>query len=319
MSSIRAILLRLLPAKATATLAGLRAILSGDYLHLRRALIDNRRRAQMASAHLAARYPQLDIRPAQPDDLRRHELSVYSQNGEDGILLHLFSLVGAGAGAGDHTIVEFGVGDGSECNAANLLINFGWTGLLMEADERRAEQAAHFYWGMLKERAADVAVLHQAVTVHNINELIAGQGIAGEIALLSIDVDGNDYWLWRALTVIQPRIVVIEYNASLGAGAGRSITTPYDPYFNRYAKHSTGFYHGASLTALTRLAEEKGYILAGCESAGVNAFFVRADIADGKVPPIAPAAAYRPHMHRSRTRSPEAQWQAIQHLPFVEV
>lgn len=140
-------------------------------------------------------------------------------------------------------------------------------------------------------------------------------GHHGEIDLLSIDMDGNDYWVWKAISEIEPRVVIIEYNAALGAEKSRTI--PYNPEFVR---HSGSLYHGASLRALTNLAQDKGYCLIGCEGSGINAFFLRQDITQEFFLELSVADAFFPNarliMHGIST---EAQYECIRNLPFVEV
>ena len=239
--------------------------------------------------------------------LRRTEARVYSQNGEDGVIAHLLSRVGTG----DRRFVEFGVEDGSECNTANLALTFGWRGLQLEADAADAARARSFYEGR-----ADVRVAEARVTPRNIDELLREHGFDGEIDVLSVDIDGNDYWVWRALEAARPRVVVVEYNAVFGSE--RSITVPYVERRSPYDVHPSGWYHGASLTALARLGEQKGYVLAGAESRGVNAFFVRRDVAEGKIDAVSPGAAFAPFYEAAHLSAAEA-WQKVAHLEYVEV
>ena len=123
----------------------------------------------------------------------------------------------------------------------------------------------------------DLGIRSAFITAENINDLLLGAGFSGEIGLLSIDIDGNDYWVWKAITCVNPQAVVIEYNAVLGPD--HALTIPYDPSFTRQAAHHSWLYFGASLPALCLLAEEKGYAFVGCNSAGNNAYFVRKDLA----------------------------------------
>lgn len=111
------------------------------------------------------------------------------------------------------------------------------------------------------------------MTVENIERTIEELNIPKSLDILSIDIDGSDYWIWKAINNINPRIVVIEYNAAFGMN--RSVTVPYEPDFDRFKKHKSGYYHGASLKALTKLGKEKGYSFICCDSNGVNAFFIR--------------------------------------------
>lgn len=183
------------------------------------------------------------------------ERRVYSQNGEDGVLHALFRELGST----NRVFVEFGCEDGRQRNT-RLLEEKGWSGLLMSRDARPSQ--------------FDIQCEH--VTAENVNGLFAKYNVPNEFDLLSIDIDGNDYWVWKALSpTFRPRVVAIEYNGALGCE--RSVTIPYDPGFVWDGSE----YFGASLPALERLGREKGYRLIYCERAGVNAFFVRNDL----VPP----------------------------------
>ena len=101
------------------------------------------------------------------------------------------------------------------------------------------------------------------------------RGFAGEVDLLSVDVDGFDYWVWKAITVCSARVMMLEYNSMFGAE--KAVTVPYDPKFNR-RDHRFCCY-GASLNAMTQLSASKGYRLVAVEPTGVNAFFLRNDVA----------------------------------------
>jgi len=128
------------------------------------------------------------------------------------------------------------------------------------------------------------------VTRENIDTLLADQGLSGDIGLLSIDIDGVDYWVWEAITAVSPAIVVIEYNARFGAE--RAVSVPYDAGFVRSKAHHSMIYYGASLRALCLLGKRKGYALVGCNSAGNNAFFVRRDLLPASLPEREPAQAF---------------------------
>ncbi len=242
-------------------------------------------------------------------ELNRHEASHYSQNGEDGIIAFLFSTVGVRA----RIFCEIGIEDGRECNTANLALHEGWTGALFEKDRRLADKARTFH-----SKRPGVRVTAAEVRAENIDELLEASALPREIDLLSLDIDGNDYWVWKAISALSARVVVVEYNAYFGAT--RSVCIPYEPGFDRFHKHPSGFYLGASLTALSRLAGKKGYRLVGCDSSGVNAFFVREDVLGGALKEIAPEAAYYPLTQGLFPRTaPEAAFRRISHLPLVEV
>jgi len=262
---------------------------------------------------LFARHEGIAASLSQARRLANHEFKVYSQNGEDGLIAWIFSQIGVT----NRRFVEFGVGDGRQCNTANLVIHFGWSGLMLEArpsDVRKA--ASHYARFRCEDGRPTVTVSECRVTVDNIEEAIGGAGITGEIDLLSIDIDGNDYWIWEAIDIVRPRVVVIEYNGSFGR---RSITVPYDPGFVRFRKHRSGWYHGASLAALAKLGRRKGYDLVGTDRAGVNAFFIEATIPKGELKPVDPEEAYRPQRKRIAVATEEEQFAAIEHLPLVEV
>jgi hypothetical protein len=179
----------------------------------------------LASKYLTDRYPELLSNLPCRRGLTQYECRVFSQAGEDGILLHIFSCIGVK----NRTFVEFGAQDGLECNTANLSINFGWSGLLMDGSEENVKLGRNFYKAQLGSRADTVKFIQAWITVENIQTLIAEHGMGEAIDLLSIDIDGNDYWVWKAIDIINPRVVVIEYNAAYGST--RSLTIPYNPLF----------------------------------------------------------------------------------------
>jgi hypothetical protein len=221
------------------------------------------------------------------------EFGVYSQWGEDGVLHYLLSRIEV-----PHEVfVEFGVQDYTEANTRFLLKRRNWTGLVLDSSEAniariRKDPISEMY---------DLRSVAATVTAENINSLIRGAGIEGDIGLLSVDIDGNDYWVWKAINVISPRIVVCEYNSVFGDR--HAITVPYDPGFERTAAHHSKLFFGASLPALRLLAQEKGYVFVGCNTTGVNAFFVRSDCA-GPFTALAASARYVESKFReSRDRS----------------
>lgn len=245
------------------------------------------------------------------NEINKYEFKFSSQNGEDGILLYLFSKVGIL----NKRFVEIGIGDGRECNTANLILNFGWSGLLIDGDDEQVHMAKLFHQEIGSH--SDLKIAQCFVTKENINQLLLRNGLEDEIDLLSIDIDGNDYWIWKVITVINPRVVVIEYNASLGYD--KSIVIKYDHNFVRHNYHPSGWYHGASLDALVKLANSRGYILVGCESNGVNAFFVRKDIAQGILSEVSVQEGYFPTSLRLAITSTPKQFELIKHLDFEYV
>lgn len=249
---------------------------------------------------------------SQKETFRSREMSIYSQNGEDGILLYIFSMIGSV----NRQFVEFGAG-GKTSNTENLIRNFGWRGLLIDGDNSEIERIQRYYNKLPMVGNGKVRAVQAWITVDNINQLFRDNGVKGEIDLLSIDIDGNDYWIWKAIDVIQPRVVVIEYNASLGPD--RALTIEYNPTHSKLDYHPLGWYHGASLSALSKLAKKKNYILVACESSGVNAFFVRSDLAQGIFSEQSASEAYYSDIRRDELASQMEQYNQIKHYNFVEV
>jgi len=230
------------------------------------------------------------------------EFRNYSQNGEDGILWYVFSLVGTV----NKTCVEICAGNGRECNTANLIINHGWTGLLFDGDLDNVETGRRFYRKHPDTFTYPPKFVHGWVTAENVNELVAANGISGEIDLLSLDIDGVDYWIWKAIEAVHPRVVIAEIQAIWGSEV--SVTVPYAPDFRAEFIQGFGVYSGASLPAFVKMGRLKGYRLVGVQRYGFNAVFVRNDIGQQWLPEI-PAEACFSH--------PFAKWAFAELRPLV--
>jgi hypothetical protein len=187
------------------------------------------------------------------DRVNAFEARVYSQGGEDGILHAIFRKIGTT----NKFCVEFGVEDGRQRNT-RLLEERGWSCLLMDCDY------------------SSPSIKKEFVTAENVNALFQRYGVPSTFDLLSIDIDGNDYWVWNALdAAYSPRVVVIEYNSKFPPGESKVIAYERAFVFDRTD------YYSASLLAMVKLGRRKGYTLVGCDVRGVNAFFVRDDAAEG--------------------------------------
>ena len=217
-----------------------------------------------------------DVELPHPYDLLSERFPYRSQNEEDGLLLGLFKRIGMT----NRQCVEIGCGLNGG-NSGFLVQECGWTGLMIDADRKKI--------ATIKERFAghDVTANKHRITVENINGILEMHGFTGELDFVSIDIDGNDYWVWEALTACSPRVVALEYNWLFGPE--KAVTIPYDPQF-RLSEAATRAYRGASLAALARLSQRKGYRLVASER--VNAFFMRNDVAP-LLPAIDVARAYR--------------------------
>jgi len=235
-----------------------------------------------------------------PKGLDRYVTSTFSQNGEDGILRHIFSEIGYES----KKFLEFGFAV-PECNAWRLMREEGFTGQFMDIS---ADTCLKFSAYAQKVGIEDVKAVNVNVTKDNIEQYTVN--LPDEIDLLSIDIDGNDYWVWKAMERLSPRVVIIEYNAAIDKGLSKTI--PYDSEFSWHG----GAYYGASLEALTALGKEKGYRLIGCDSMGVNAFFLRNDVEGSSDKTLTPAEAYRAN---PKTLPRKEEWATVENRAWKDV
>jgi hypothetical protein len=243
-------------------------------------------------------------------DLKDNEFRVFSQWGEDGIIQMLLRHVEIP----NKIFVEFGVENYTESNTRFLLTNDNWAGLVIDGSSEHInyiKQDAIYWQHNLKAVAA-------FIDRDNINKIISDHGIKGDIGLLSIDIDGNDYWVWQAIEVISPAIAIVEYNSKFGKD--KAVTIPYDPSFIRSKAHYSMLYAGASLTAIYNLAKIKGYSFVGCNSAGNNAFFIRQDLKPSSIKELTVEEGYVASQFReSRDEQGNMSyldWKEVQQLLF---
>lgn len=228
---------------------------------------------------------------ADPRILAPYGFTAYSQGDDDGILEEIFRRIGAT----NKQFIDFGCAEGIENNTTYLALT-GWSGLWMDGGEENIRTAHKHFQRQIE--SGKLKVRQSFITRENINSLIEDAGLDREPDLLSIDIDGNDYWIWEAIHTIQPRVVVIEYNATFRPP--HQIVQDYDA---AYRWRSTNYY-GASLKAIETLGVKKGYSLVGCNFAGVNAFLVRNDLAreDLFSTPFTAEHHYREAMHDAFVR-----------------
>lgn len=220
---------------------------------------------------------------AEMENLSRYGFRNHSQNDEDGILWYIFSRIGIR----NRRCVEICAGDGIQCNTANLIINDGWEGLLFDGNKEQVEGGVRFYSQLSNTRLAPPLMEQAWITAANVNGLLEKHGFSGEVDLLSLDVDGVDYWIWKALDIIRPRVVVAEVQVIWGTD--RACTVPYADDFKSPLVEGFGVYSGGSLPAFVKLGKEKGYRLIGCNRLGFNAFFLRDDICPAEFPEADPS------------------------------
>jgi hypothetical protein len=249
----------------------------------------------LALAELARRHQDIGTAPGAASavaQLEGFELRGYSQNGEDGVLAEILRRVGAPT----KLFVEFGIESGREGNCVYLADVAGWSGLFMEADEQLYRLLARKYVAEPRVRT-----IRAMVSPDNIEQLLAEAAVPAEPDVLSIDVDGQDYWIWEAIARHRPRVVVIEYNSALDPR--RRLVQPRE-----HGPWDGTEYFGASLGALRALGESKDYRLVHTELAGSNAFLVRADLAGDRFgEPGEVALRGLPNYFQSGYRHPEDQ------------
>jgi len=217
-----------------------------------------------------------------PKKLNRYEFKVFSQAGEDGIISEIFNRIGTT----NKFFVEFGVGNGLENNSAYLLVK-GWQGYWIEGSERFCKSIRQSFKDLIANQ--QLTLKNTFITAANIEDLFREGNVPTELDLLSIDIDGNDYWVWQAITNYRPRVVIVEYNAIYPPES--SWVMQYNPSHQwKYKSHV-----GSSLKALEKLGHQQGYKLVGCSFSGVNAFFVREDLlADHFCSPFSAENHYEP-------------------------
>jgi len=217
-----------------------------------------------------------------PRHLAPYGYKIFSESDEDGIINEIFRRIGVE----DRTFFEFGVGNGGQNNTVNLLVQ-GWRGFWIEGSPDNMRVISTRLAAYI--RAGELKALQAFITRDDINQLISRLGVPESLDLLSIDIDGNDYWVWEAMERISPRVVVIEYNATL-----RPPHSVVMEYKDDYVWDGTSYF-GASLVALEKLGRAKGYSLVGCNFTGVNAFFVRNDLlGDFFLTPLTAEKHYEP-------------------------
>lgn len=250
--------------------------------------------------------------------LHEAEFKVFSQYGEDGILQYLIRETDIKQD--EQIFIEFGVQDYLESNTRFLLQNDHWKGLIIDGSKSHMESVkqSDLYW------RHDISAITAWIDRDSINELLMNAGFSGRIGILSIDIDGNDYWVWERIEAVSPIIVVVEWNSVFGAD--HAVSIPYDPSFERSRAHYSCLYWGASMAALEMLGDRKGYALVGSNAVGNNLFFVRRDRL-GRLQPLDTKAAYvesrfrdsRDSTGRLNFLSGQARYNEVKDLPLVNV
>lgn len=228
----------------------------------------------------------------------------FSQFEEDGLVLYLFALLQTE----NKTFIEFGADDGINSNAANLHFHHDFTGLFLDGNPKALDRGRYFYKKYGNPNVSTPIFLEAMITAENINELITKGGLKGDIGFLSVDIDGNDYWVWKAIDCVRPEVVVIETHNEFGLN---DIIVPYDPNYFYPGKHPD--YHGASPIAMTKLAKSKGYRLVGSNELGFNFIFLRDDLLNDQVPTVSVESL----LHHPSNKEAQARFDAIKDWEYV--
>jgi hypothetical protein len=252
---------------------------------------------------LSCLYQQSQLLNTKPLNFSDVGFKVNSQHDEDGILLYIFSLIGTT----NKKCVEICAGDGIECNTANLIMNHSWIGLLCDGGPKNVEKAKTFYASHPRTMYWPPKIVCHWISTSNVNQIMLENDFNGEIDLLSLDIDGIDYWLWKEISCISPRVVVLEFNHLWGPDV--SVTVPYADDFKAEFTQYGSDYSGASLMAFVKLAKEKGYRLVGTNTIGTNAFFIRNDVLNDWLPEIETSSCFK---------HPRAQFGMEYRLPGVK-
>lgn len=230
---------------------------------------------------------------------------VFSQFEEDGKIFYLFQILDFC----NKTFVDIGSNDGINSNCANLAVNHNWHGLFIDADAKAIAIGKKFYSKIAKNWGLQPVFKKEFITPENINSILKKAGFDGEIDLLSIDIDGNDYWIWKNLTCIEPKVVIIESQLAFG---NQNLITPYIDAINNASKDN--FYYGASTKALVDLAKSKNYRLVGSNDYGNNLFFVKNGFEDTLIPEVDFETTLQHEFAKEKFLSPEE----LKKIQFIE-
>ena len=235
----------------------------------------------------------------------------YSQFEEDGILLYILASIGMTT----RRVVEIGCGSGSESMSANLILTHGFDAWLVDGSVANAAAATRFYAGKRQHRVTSPVIRQAWITRDNVNDVLQQAGAAGEVDVLSLDIDGNDWHVWKALEVVRPRVCVVETHDIIPSDL--SLTIPYRDDFDAWSRpEPEREFRGASLLAMTRLAESKGYRLIGGHRHGFNAFFLREELGQDHFPTVSVESVH----DNAWTRYGQAvRWPKVRGMGWLEV
>ena len=266
---------------------------------------------QQVQRQIVTQYRRARLSGQKPyDAIREAGFRCYSQFEEDGIILYVLATIGFRT----RKVVEMCCGNGSECMSTNLILNHGFDGHLFDGDPANVEQARQFF-GSRKDWTPYLLKLTSAwITAENANDLLRDSGAVGEVDLFSLDIDGNDYWVWKAIDVIQPRLLCLETHNVIPGDL--SLTIRYKPDFDCWSTQGPEQdYRGVSLAAMRKLCREKGYRMI-VHRHGFNVFFLRDDIEPSLFPEVGIEEIHDNHWTRV---AQQERWPLVKDMDWVEV
>jgi hypothetical protein len=261
-------------------------------------------------ALLRAQYLSMRGRPARErPHLSEVGFRCYSQYEEDGMLLYIFSLIGTGS----KRVVEICAGDGRECMATNLIVHHGWEGVLFDGHEANVRAGTRFFAAHPSTLLVPPAFHCRWFTTENVNPILEEAGVDGNVDLLSLDIDGMDYWVWKAMR-LRPRVCIFETSNAIPSDL--ALAAPYDASFDASQVADRPVCRNASLAAWVKLSREKGYRLVGAHRHGFNAIFMRDDVGTEDFPEVSVASCHDNPWTRDRLRT---LWPLLKDLPWIRV
>jgi hypothetical protein len=274
--------------------------------------LDNESYSQQMQRHIVNQYTLFKLQQSVPyTKISDAGFRNYSQFEEDGIILYVLSMIGFKT----RRVVEMCCGSGEECMATNLILNHGYDGFLFDGNPGSIQQAKTFFESKQDCLLYPPVLTEAWITTDNVNDLLTQSGCAGEVDLFSLDIDGNDYWIWDAIRAINPRLLLFETNNIIPAD--KSLTIEYQPEFYCWDKPEPALeYRGASLLAMQKLCRSRGYRMIGAHRHGFNVFFLREDEGTQFFPEISIQEVHANHWTRWGQAN---RWPAVRHMPWKEV
>ncbi|MEZ4547528.1 MAG: hypothetical protein R3B51_07345 [Thermodesulfobacteriota bacterium] len=290
-------------------------VLTRPYRSIQKAIIESQDKEsvyQLIQRQIVNQYRIAKINGIKPyDSVNEAGFRCYSEYEEDGIILYILSMIGFKT----KKVVEMCCGNGSECMAANLILNHGFDGYLFDGNESNIKHAKKFFSSKKDCKLYTPKISHSWITAENVNDLLRDAEATGEVDLFSLDIDGNDYWVWKAIEIIKPRLCIFETHNIIPSTL--SLTIRYTPDFNCWSKkgHEQD-YRSVSLAAMVKLCKAKGYRMVGAHRHGFNVFFLRQDIEPGLFPEVGIEEVHNNYFTRHAQKN---RWPLVENMDWIEV